>query len=58
MSREIRGFIFGLLGAFFYTVMATIVKLSQDISTETLVFFRNVVPLFLTLIPLFKKKSL
>lgn len=56
MSREILGFIYGLLGAFFYTVMATIVKLSQDISTETLVFFRNLVPLFLILIPLFRKK--
>ena len=56
MRNEIRGVIYGLSGAFFYTVMATIVKLAQDVPTEALVFFRNLIPLFLTLLPLFKKR--
>lgn len=56
MSREIRGFIYSLWGVFFYTVMAIIIKLCESVSIETLVFFRNLVPLLLILPPLFRKK--
>ncbi len=41
--HEFKGFIYGILGAISYSVMAMFVKLSKDISNETLVFFRSLI---------------
>lgn len=51
--HEFKGFIYGILGAISYSVMAMFVKLSKDISNETLVFFRSLI-CFALIFPLIK----
>lgn len=40
-KNEVPGFIFGVLAAFFYSIMATLVKLAEPVQNETIVFFRT-----------------
>lgn len=42
-KEEVKGFGFGIAAAFSYSVMVTFVKLSTDVNSETLVFFRNLI---------------
>ena len=50
MNQESKGFICGILAGFFYALMMTFAKLSHDMSSISLVFFRNLI-CFLALLP-------
>ena len=57
MNQEIKGFLCGIGAGLFYALMITFVKLSGDLPSIALVFFRNLI-CFIALLPLLRQNTI